>query len=99
MLDWPHPMKISRVLTRNASLKFVREILGSQSATASIGALTLRRRGYRGPRALVYVGPLEKEGYEQIRDLIDTDFVVRIFREPDELLEGLLATDDDPAPY
>ncbi len=99
MLDWPRPMEISRVLTRTASLKFVREILGSQSATAAIGALTLRRRGYRGHRTLVYLGPLEKEGYEQIRDLLDTDFVVRLFREPDELLKGPLATDDDPAPY
>lgn len=99
MSPWPRSMEIARVLTRPASLAFAQEILESQPTTACIGALTLRRRGYRGPRAFVYLGPLEKEAFERIRDLIDTDFVVRIFREPEDLLKGPLATADDPAPY
>ena len=99
MPPWPRPMEIARVLTRPASLAFAKEILSRQPTTACVGGLTLRRRGDRGPRAFVYLGPLEQKAFERIRDLIDTDFVVRIFREPEELLKGPLATADDPAPY
>ena len=92
MPTWPQPLELSRVLTRAGSLRFTCEILNSQPPTAEVGALTFRRRGSRGPRALVYVGPLEKEAYERIRDLNDTAFVVRIFRDPRELLMGPVAT-------
>ncbi len=51
------------------------------------------------PRALVYVGPLEQEGFERIRDLIDDRYRVQQFRNVATLLADPTATSDDRQGY
>jgi hypothetical protein len=96
---WPGPVELSRVVSQAGSRLFIAEILGGQPGTAQLAALTIKRRGGRKPRALVFVGPLEQEGFERIRDLIDDRYRVQQFRNVATLLAERTATADDPQGY
>ena len=73
---WPGSLELSRVVSQAGSRSFIAEILGEQPRTAQLAALTIKRKGGRLPRALVYVGPLEQEAFERIRALIDDRYRV-----------------------
>jgi hypothetical protein len=95
----PGPLELSRVVSQAGSRSFIAEILGGQPGTAQPGALTIKRKGSRRPRALVYVGPLEQEAFERIRDLIDDRYRVQQFRNLTSLRAAPTATADDPQGY
>jgi hypothetical protein len=99
LTDWPGPLEVSRVVSQAGSRSFIAEILGEQPGTAGLGALTMKRKGSRLPRALVYVGPLEQEAFERIRDLIDDRYRVQQFRTLTALGADATATADDPQGY
>jgi hypothetical protein len=93
---WPGSIELARVVSQAGSRSFIAEILGDQPGTAQPAALTIKRKGSRLPRALVYVGPLEQEAFERIRDLIDDRYRVQQFRSVPTLLVEPTATADDP---
>ena len=99
MPNWPRPLELSRVVSQVGSRSFITEIIGEQPVTAQLAALTIKRKGGRLPRALVYVGPLEQAGFERIRDLIDDRYRVQQFRNATTLLADPTATADDPQGY
>jgi hypothetical protein len=96
---WPGPLELSRVVSQAGSRSFIAEILGEQPGTAQLAALTIKRKGSRLPRALVYVGPLEQEAFGRIRDLIDDRYRVQQFRNVTTLRAAPTATADDPQGY
>jgi hypothetical protein len=97
--EWPRPLELSRVVSQAGSRSFIAEILSEQPATAEVASLTIKRRMGRMPRALVYVGPLQQEGYERIRCLIDDRYLVQQFRALPGLLAQPTATAEEPAGY
>ena len=98
--DWPGPVEPSRVVSQVGSRSFIAEIIGEQPATAQLAAITIKPKDGRLPRALVYVGPLERDGFERIRGLIDDKYrVQRIFRNVTTLRADPTATADDPQGY
>ena len=97
--DWPRPLEVSRVVSQAGSRMFIAEIIGEQPLTAQLAAVTIKRKGSRLPRALVYVGPLEQYGFERILGLIDDKYRVQQFRNVTTLLADPTATADDPQGY
>ncbi|HEV3415431.1 MAG TPA: hypothetical protein VG056_01395, partial [Pirellulales bacterium] len=97
--DWPRPLEVSRVVSQAGSRRFIPEILSEQSATAQLGAITIKPNGSRLPRALIYVGPLEQNGYDRISGLVDNKYRVQQFRNLTTLRAEPTATADDPQGY
>jgi hypothetical protein len=97
--DWPRPLELSRVVSQAGSRSFIAEIIGEQPLTAQLAAVTIKRKGGRLPRALVYVGPLEQGGFERILGLIDDRYRVQQFRNVTTLRADPTATADDPQGY
>lgn len=96
---WPRPLAVSRVVKEAGSCTFIAEILAGQPPTSDVAALTIKPMARGKPRALVYVGPLEQEGFESIRDLIDNRYRVQQFRGVKSLARHPSATADDPQGY
>jgi hypothetical protein len=86
-------------VSQAGSPSFIAEILGGQPGTAQPAAVTIKRKRSRLPRALVYVGPLQQEAFERIRDLIDDRYRVQQFRNVATLRAAPTATADDPQGY
>ncbi len=97
--DWPGPVELSRVVSQAGSRSFIAEIIGAQPGTAQLVAITIKRKGGRLPRALVYVGPLEHDGFKRICGLIDDKYRVQQFRNVTTLRADPTATADDPQGY
>ncbi|WP_165246935.1 hypothetical protein [Paludisphaera soli] len=97
--DWPGPLELSRVVSQAGSRSFIAEIFGGQPGGAQLAALTIKRKGGRSPRALVYVGPLDQEAFERIRDLLDDRYRVQQFRSLETLLSARTATAENPEGY
>lgn len=93
---WPSALDLSRVVAEAGSRRFLREILDGQPAAAEIAALTLKPREGKKPRALVYVGPLGREGYQRIEDLLDDRYILQVFRDPQRILTLPVATAEHP---
>lgn len=102
MTPWPEPIPIRQVLFEAGLVRFLGEILSEQSPTAPVGAVTLRPR-YRSQgrraRALVYVGPLEADTPERIRDLMRPTYIAGHAWDPVKLLKFATATAQDPGEY
>jgi hypothetical protein len=86
-------------VSQAGSRRFIPEILSEQSATAQLGAITIKPNGSRLPRALIYVGPLEQNGYYRISGLVDNKYRVQQFRNLTTLRAEPTATADDPQGY
>ena len=97
--DWPGPVELSRVVSQVGSRSFIAEIIGEQPATAQLAAITIKPKDGRLPRGMVYVGPLERDGFERIRGLIDDKYRVQQFRNVTTLRADPTATADDPQGY
>jgi hypothetical protein len=96
MPPWPQPWEVARFVGEAVLIESLGEILGGQPPTAEVGALVLKRRGQRKPRALVYVGPLTFEGYSRIKDLVEPNYRAQLYRDARKLLSYPVATAEKP---
>jgi hypothetical protein len=102
VIFWPKPIDLSRVVIERALLGFITEILAMQERGAPVGALTLRpmrRERKKKIRALVYVGPLERQVPAQINDLVQPTYSAASAWQIDKLLKFKTATFDEPLDY
>jgi hypothetical protein len=96
MLPWPQPLEVARVVGEAGLIQFMGEILSGQPPRGEVGALVLKRRGQRKPRALVYVGPLTFEGYSRIKDLLEPSYRPQLYRDARKLRSYPVATAEKP---
>lgn len=96
---WPATLDVSRVVTEVGLRQFRVEILERQPATAETGALVLKPKRRKLPRALVYVEPLRFSEFEEIQFLVDSRYRAQLVRDPHHLPRDVLATAVEPHGY
>jgi hypothetical protein len=92
-------LAIGRVIRGRGLVAFLREVLEGQSPSARVGGIAIKPINTGKPRALIYVGPLERERYERVKDLVQPNYKVSHIRNVAKLAEHPTATADDPLGY
>jgi len=90
------PTRLAKSIIEPDLVKSMLEALADQVSAPEVVALVLKRRGDFKPRALVYIGPLNREGYEQVKRQVVPAYRTQLDRDPRSLLSYPVTTAEKP---